>query len=111
ELGTSFVVLNVGELSRSILGSHFKHNNVEQENISRPSFRGCRSEQNTPRTKYVPDPSPFLAPSNHPHPPHKPRIPSIPPYCPSRTLAQPTGETCEKGVRCTCPPKGVRRKG
>lgn len=28
ELGTSFVVQNVGEFSRSILGSHFKHNNV-----------------------------------------------------------------------------------
>jgi len=28
ELGTSFVVSNVGEFSRSVLGSHFKHNNV-----------------------------------------------------------------------------------
>ncbi|KAL6298024.1 HSF-type DNA-binding-domain-containing protein, partial [Sparassis latifolia] len=27
ELGTRFVVSNVGEFSRSILGSHFKHNN------------------------------------------------------------------------------------
>ncbi|KAF9814335.1 hypothetical protein IEO21_05178 [Rhodonia placenta] len=27
ELGTSFVVQNVGEFSRTILGSHFKHNN------------------------------------------------------------------------------------
>ncbi|KAF8875594.1 HSF-type DNA-binding-domain-containing protein [Gymnopilus junonius] len=28
ELGTSFVISNVGEFSRSILGSHFKHNNI-----------------------------------------------------------------------------------
>src|ERR1700733_3360808 len=37
DLGTSFVVSNVGEFSRSILGSHFKHNNVK----SFPDFSVC----------------------------------------------------------------------
>ena len=36
ELGASFVVSNVGEFSRSILGSHFKHNNVRLYTRSPP---------------------------------------------------------------------------
>lgn len=35
ELGTSFVVSNVGEFSRSILGGHFKHNNVRSRALLR----------------------------------------------------------------------------